>query len=1249
MRPHGITDEQLNLRAFPFSLKDKAKDWLYYLPSGSIETWADMKQQFLQRFFPASRATHLRKEIYGIRQLNGESLYEYWERFKELVASYPHHQFTESLLIQYFYEGLSRMDRRMVDAASGGALIDKTPDEAQHLISTMAENYRQYGYHTDKGAPKVNEVNTNDLAEKLSELTVFVHQLAAGQRQETIVCGICSNIGHPTDACPSLQEGVMPNVNAVGHHGGFQHLGNQISQLATSVSKLEAQASGKLPSQTETNLRENVSAITLRSGKELQPTGPTPRKAGIEKNALDDTDANMMRMSKSKEEEHEKEILDTFKKVEINIPLLDAIKQIPKYAKFLKELCTNKRKLKDKERIIFGASINVMPYSVYQALNLSTLQDTNVIIQLADRSYVRPMGLVEECRPFMKTAKTKIDVDEGTLSVEFGGEIVKFNISEAMKYPNELQALYQIDVIDSVVHDVVEEELVGTELDLIMELDENDVEDDFVETLSEALRPPSLDESNYSTTHTKLLPSVLQAPKLELKPLPEHLKYIYLGNEETLPAIISSKLSKEHEEKLVTLLREHRTAIGWTLADIKGISPAMCMHRIYLEDNTRPSREPQRRLNPTLKEVVMKEILKLLDAGIIFPISDSAWVSPVHVVPKKTGMTVVKNQNGYYQIAIAQEDQEKTTFTCPFGTFAFRRMPFGLCNAPGTFQRCMMSIFSEYIEKCIEVFMDDFTVYGGSFDECLSHLANVLRRCIETNLVLNFEKCHFMVDQGIVLGHVISSRGIEVDKAKVDLIVNLPYPTSVREIRSFLGHAGFYRRFIKDFAKIAQPLSQLLQKDANFVFGGDCQEAFDELKRALTSAPIIQPPDWSTPFEIMCDASNYAVGAVLGQKIEKSHHVIYYASKTLDAAQCNYSTTEKELLAIVFALDKFRSYLLGSKIVVFSDHAALKHLLSKKESKPRLIRWILLLQEFDLTIKDRKGSENLVSDHLSRLIREEDDTPICDSFPGERLFKMQDQVVRRCVPNDEYNSVLTFCHTFACGGHFGPKRTARKWVEAKATRTDDSAAVIGFVKSHIFNSGNPFKKYGVHHRVATAYHPQTNGQAEVSNREVKSILEKTVSPGRKDWSLRLEDALWAYRTAYKTPIGMSPYRFVLERHVTYPHKAYWAVQKCNFDMGKAGMERKLQLQELEELRLDAYENSRIYKEKTKAFHDSFILRKQFDIGQKVLLYNSRLKLMPGKLRSRWIGPFEVSNVFPYGAVEIKSLDTGKTFKVNGID
>ena len=240
--------------------------------------------------------------------------------------------------------------------------------------------------------------------------------------------------------------------------------------------------------------------------------------------------------------------------------------------------------------------------------------------------------------------------------------------------------------------------------------------------------------------------------------------------------------------------------------------------------------------------------------------------------------------SGYNQIVIAPEDQEKTTFTCPFGTFAYRRMPFGLCNAPATFQRCMMRIFSDFVEKIIEVFMDDFTIYGDTFDHCLGNLALVLERCMETNLVLNYEKCHFMVEQGIVLGHVVSARGLEVDKAKIDIILSLPYPSSVREIRSFLGHAGFYRRFIKDFSHIAAPLCKLLIKDIDFIFSKECKVAFDLLKSKLTSVPIIQPPNWDLPFEIMCDASDYAVGAVLGQRNSKVLHVIAYASRTLDDA-----------------------------------------------------------------------------------------------------------------------------------------------------------------------------------------------------------------------------------------------------------------------------------------------------------------------------------------------------------------------------
>lgn len=259
------------------------------------------------------------------------------------------------------------------------------------------------------------------------------------------------------------------------------------------------------------------------------------------------------------------------------------------------------------------------------------------------------------------------------------------------------------------------------------------------------------------------------------------------------------------------------------------------------------------------------------------------------------------------------------------------------------------------VEKFIEIFMDDFSVFGSSFDECLEHLNLVLQRCRETNLVLNWKKCHFMVDEGIVLGHRVSTKGIEVDKAKIQVIEKLSPPTSVKGVCSFLGHVGFYRRFIKDFSKITKRLCNLLMKDMPFEFNEECLKAFNTLKEKLTSAPIIVAPDWELPFELMCDASYHAVGAVLGQRKNKIFHVIYYASRTLNDAQINYATTEKELLAVVYAFDKFRSYLMGSKVIVCTNHAALKYLMTKKDAKPRLIRWVFLLQEFDIEIRDKKA------------------------------------------------------------------------------------------------------------------------------------------------------------------------------------------------------------------------------------------------------------------------------------------------------
>ena len=403
-----------------------------------------------------------------------------------------------------------------------------------------------------------------------------------------------------------------------------------------------------------------------------------------------------------------------------------------------------------------------------------------------------------------------------------------------------------------------------------------------------------------------------------LKELPNGLKYAFLGCNDTKLVIISSKLDNEMEVKLLGVLERNSEAFTWSIEDIKGISPSICMHKILMEEDHAPSIEHQRRLNPTMKEVMKKEVLKWLQAGFIYAIFDRPQVSLVQCVSKMGGMTMVRNEKNellstrvvtrwrvcidyrkldkatrkdhyplpflhqmldrlaghshycfldgysrYNQIMVSPEDQEKTTFKCLYRTFAFKRMSFRLCNVPTTFKGCMIAIFSDLIKNIMDVFMDDFSKYGGLFDNCLTNLEVVLQKCHEKNPILNWEKCHFMEQEGIVLGHLISSKRLEVDKANIATIQTLTPPTMVQGVLSFLGHAGFYLRFIKDFSKITKSICKLLEKDMIFNFNEACMTAFDLIKNKLIEAPIVVASNWGEPFQIiMCDASDYAVGDV---------------------------------------------------------------------------------------------------------------------------------------------------------------------------------------------------------------------------------------------------------------------------------------------------------------------------------------------------------------------------------------------------
>ncbi|RVW50179.1 Retrovirus-related Pol polyprotein from transposon opus [Vitis vinifera] len=1227
--------EIFRMKLFPLSLKDKAKTWLNSLRPYSIRNWGDLQSVFLQKFFPTHRTSALKKEISNFKAMEDEKFFACWERFREIVAACPHHGFDNWMLVSYFYEGMAPPMKQLLETMCGGDFMNKNPDEAFQFLDYVAEVSRSWDEPIVKEPSRDRTMNRArasgvytlpeglDVQAKLATVMRRLDDLEAKGVQEvqivngvTQLCLICKSTEHGVQSCPTLpavQDMFTEQANALGtykqyssnspysntynpgwrnhpnlswrggNNGQFQQQGNRFQGNQTNGQQ------GFQPQDIRTTLSQLAVSLSQEKGK--FPAQPQKNPRGVnEVSEVQKEDCNALSHSEMGKNtkgpsyldtkgDKTLEILEVLKQVKINIPLLDMIKQVPAYAKFLKDLCTVKRMIKlSKETIPHRANRSIkVPRGVVEDVLVQVEKFYYPVdfVVLDTEPLKKGMNSVPIIlgRPFLATANALINCRNGLMQLSFGNMTVEMNVFNLCKQPMD--------------HDDVENEeaclieaLVQEHTEKLMEenIDEffsTIVKEECVQVATEWKEKYTIQSLNSVENDEESKKEEVEISKPELKPLPHGLKYVYLENEEK-PVVISATLTEEQEMKLLKVLKENKRAIGWSISDLKGINPLICTHHIYLEENAKPVRQPQRRLNPLMQDVVRNEVLKLLDAGIIYPISDSSWVSPTQVVPKKSGITVMKNDegeliptrlttgwrvcidfrklnavtkkdhfplpfldqvlervaghdyycfldgySGYFQIAIALEDQEKTTFTCPFGTML--------------------------IGACLLVFVMHRPHFKGV---CLVFSVTW---CIEKDLVLNWEKCHFMATSGVVLGHIISKEGIQVDPAKIELISKLPSPTTVKE-------------------------------DAEFIWTKACQEAFKRLKSLLTTAPIVRSP--------------------IGQREDGKPYVVYYASKTLNDAQKNYTTTEKELLAVVFALDKFRNYLLGTSI-------------------------------------DKQGVENVVADHLSRVKVEShfEEAQINDEFPDDALCAVEklpwfanivNYLATGELPSewnmetkkDEQQDILRMCHERACGGYFASGRLQQKFyrVDSIGQLCSRIVTLTAKVVHNVNNWGNQHKvsnasnhicvvevfdcwgldfmgpfppsfgnlyilvgvdyvskwveavacksndhkvKYGVRHKVSTPYHPQTNGQVELANREIKRILTKVVNTIRKDWSTKLSDALWAYRIAYKTVLGMSPYELFYGKACHLPveleHHAYWAIKKMNFDSDQAGAKRKYDL------------------------------------------------------------------------------------------
>ncbi|GJW92916.1 reverse transcriptase domain-containing protein [Tanacetum coccineum] len=649
-------------------------------------------------------------------------------------------------------------------------------------------------------------------------------------------------------------------------------------------------------------------------------------------------------------------IFQIFQDLRFDISFADALLLMPRFASAIKSLLMNKEKLLELAKIPLnencsamllkklpeklgdpdkflipcnfpgievchaladlGASINLMPLSIWKKLSLPELIPTRMTLELADRSITYPKGLAEDVfvkvgkfhfptdfvvvdfeadprvplilgRSFLRTGHALIDVYGEEITLWVDSEAVTFNLDQTTRYSSTNDNLVnRIDIIDAICEEYAPEllgfpnssggnptptsepftsEFILEEIEAYLKDDSISPEIDhancnpeedicLIEKLlnNDPFQLPPMDLKQSEVTEAKS--SIEEPPELELKDLPSHLEYAFLEENDKLPVIIAKGLKNDEKDALLKVLKSHKRAIAWKITDIKGIDPRFCTHKILMEDDYKPTVQSQRRVNPKIYEVIKKEVLKLLDAEMIYPISDSPWVSPVHCVPKKGGITVVANEENEliptrlvtgWRVCIdyrkLNEATRKDHFPLPF----------------------MDQMLERLAENEFYCFLDGFFRYHSKYNRSPGPEKTTFTCPME------------LFAEGIVLGHKISKLRIEVDRAKVDVIAKLPYPTTIK----------------------------------------------GTFKKKLTEAPILVIPDWNLPFKLMCDASDFTIGAILGQRKMKHFQPIHYASKTMTEAQICYTTTEKEMLAVVYALEMFRPYHGHNPKAVYTNHS----------------------------------------------------------------------------------------------------------------------------------------------------------------------------------------------------------------------------------------------------------------------------------------------------------------------------------------